>query len=87
MNYNTGGYSKTSSNMNEIFKLTCQRYHSYITQIMEFLKNIEIEGRPQTQSKGGKKEENFDQDFSFMPSTWGLASKVKGMPKNPPQDS
>ena len=40
-NQNTGGYSSSAKNINEIFKFTCQRYHSYISQVVEFLKNKE----------------------------------------------
>jgi len=42
-NQNLGRFTKESKNINEIFKFTCQRYHSYITQIIEFLKNKETQ--------------------------------------------
>ena len=42
-NQNTGGFRKDAKNVNEVFKFTCQRYHSYISQIVEFLKNIETQ--------------------------------------------
>ena len=40
-NQNTGGYKRDAKNVNEIFKFTCQRYHSYISQIIDYLKNKE----------------------------------------------
>lgn len=30
-NQNTGGFRQDAKNINEIFKFTCQRYHSYIS--------------------------------------------------------
>lgn len=62
-NANTGGYSKESQNMNELFKLTCQRYHCYISQVIEFLKRKEL------RSLSGKSALKEDDSFSFVSST------------------
>lgn len=88
MNENTGGFKRDSKNINEIFKFTCQRYHSYITQIIDSLKDremsrkvtVETEKKPQSGKKKGA-EDNDLGDFEFFPSTKGLGSKIKGFDK------
>mmetsp|Transcript_13210 Transcript_13210/g.20596 ORF Transcript_13210/g.20596 Transcript_13210/m.20596 type:complete len:162 (+) Transcript_13210:295-780(+) len=71
-NQNTGG---RAAKVNEAFKFTCQRYHCYITQIIEHLKNWELA------LQMGAPEKEIDTDFSFVPSVQGLGSKVKGAQK------
>jgi len=85
-NENTGGFRRDSKNINEIFKFTCQRYHCYITQIIDTMKNKEMEqpAKEATASTNGRKrQEEYELgDFEFMPSTKGLGSKIKGMNKS-----
>jgi hypothetical protein len=88
MNENTGGFKRDSKNINEIFKFTCQRYHSYITQIIDCLKDKEMSrsmsGETEKKPQSAKKkptEENDLIDFEFFPSTKGLGSKIKGFDK------
>ena len=38
-----GVIKRDAKNINEIFKFTCQRYHSYISQIIDYLKNKEAQ--------------------------------------------
>lgn len=83
----TGGFNQDSKNINEIFKFTCQRYHSYVTQIIDQLKDREMnpvvkdkEERPQSARKK-KTDESDIGDFEFCPSTKGLGSKIKGFDK------
>lgn len=88
MNENTGGFKRDAKNMNEIFKFTCQRYHSYITQIIEHFKDREASylmsnGSVQEESKE-KEQKGFDIDFEFTSATRGLGAKVKGIPKLAP---
>lgn len=87
-NENTGGFKTDSKNINEIFKFTCQRYHSYITQIIDQLKDREMnplikdkEQKSGSSSARKKIEENHIGDFEFFPSTKGLGSKIKGFDK------
>lgn len=52
-----------------MFKFTCQRYHCYITQIIDHLRAKET-------NQAGSAD-----TFYFLPSTVGLGSKCKGVPK------
>lgn len=76
-NQNTGGFNMGNQNINEVFKFTCQRYHSYISQIIEDLKNKET----QLLKSSGSAAKEEESEFVFMSSTVGLGSKCKGMPK------